>query len=117
MIKEYEQYEEVTYMIFIGGTEGPFKYITEDNFSEDFWYKNGYNIIKEIGLVGSIKDIKNINNVNQSSLTKSILEYMPREFASAILFLDKPEIAKEVLIIAKKSEVISEDKPLQGVFL
>lgn len=60
----YNDYEEVTYMIFIEGTQGLLKYQTKENYSEKLWNKYGYDINKVYEIKPIKKDKLVIKNIH-----------------------------------------------------
>jgi len=67
--------------------------------------KNDFIIVKEIGLTGDLRNFKKALNkmpLYLQQFYKSIIDYLPIEFAKPILFINLPKQASEVLIIARK---------------
>ena len=69
--------------------------------------KRGFQIVSEVGLCGSVRDFKKrLKNTPPSiqDFFKPALDYIPREFLEPLLFAGFPALAKEVLLIAKKTQ-------------
>jgi len=66
---------------------------------------NGFSIEKEYGLIGNLRDFAVVLDEAPGIVRgffEPIMDYLPREFLSTILFLGWPELAKEVLLICRK---------------
>ena len=65
----------------------------------------GFKIKKEYGLTGNVNDFKQASKNLPKPLKEYfdiLVEYLPREFSTAILFIHQPKLAKEVAIICEK---------------
>jgi len=66
----------------------------------------GFLIQQEIGLIGNLNDFKkNILDRLPSQFRKwydDLIDYIPREFLTPMLFVSSPSMAKEVLLICRK---------------
>ena len=68
--------------------------------------KNGFYIKKLVGISGNISVFKKKILVHFPKLLRDqyngMMDYLPREILNSILFINYPEFAKEILIIAER---------------
>jgi SAM-dependent methyltransferase len=67
--------------------------------------REGFRVEREYGLVGNLRDLKPVLEGAPRAIRQffdPVLEYLPREFSTAMLFVAFPSLAKEVALLCRR---------------
>jgi 2-polyprenyl-3-methyl-5-hydroxy-6-metoxy-1,4-benzoquinol methylase len=67
---------------------------------------NGFEVEEEVGLVGGVRDFKGVMDRMPQAMKayfEKIVDYLPTEFLTPLLYIPLPGLAKEVLLICRRS--------------
>lgn len=68
---------------------------------------HGWKVERLVGLVGNVRELRGhlvrTGRVKEAAFVDGMASYLPREFASAVVFADYPEVATEVLVVARRT--------------